>query len=79
METDAEPFSPSTMPRPNLRQLQRWYQSLSTPVQVVLGIGALLIAFGVINAILRFIASLMVIAILGVVLLALYRFFLAKT
>ena len=62
-----------------LTQLQAWYNGLSTTLQVVLGIASLFLAIGLLNAIVHFVTSLLVLGILLVVLLILYRLFLAKT
>ena len=62
-----------------LTQLRAWYEGLSTTLQVVLGIAALFVTIGLLNAIVHFVTSLLILGILLVVLLILYRLFLAKT
>ncbi len=61
-----------------LTQLRAWYEGLSTTLQVVLGIAALFLTLGLLNAIVHFVTSLLILGILLVVLLILYRLFLAK-
>ncbi len=57
-----------------LSQIKDWYNRLPNPGKVAVAVGGVLLAFSVLNSILKLVASLLTIAILGVVLYGVYKF-----
>jgi hypothetical protein len=68
-----ETFSPQVMPGQRVIQLRYWYESLPTPLQVVIAITALVLFLGLVNALLHFLASLLLFGIVLIIFLTLYR------
>lgn len=69
------PFNPDADAPPLSQQAIAWYQGLSSPAKVAVAVGGTLLALMVLNGVLKLVASLIAIAIMGVVLFALYRAF----
>ncbi|MGK7872072.1 MAG: hypothetical protein AB4426_01770 [Xenococcaceae cyanobacterium] len=60
-----------------LTQIRDWFNSLPTPGRVAVVVVTMVVGFSLLNTVLRLVASLLSIAILGVVLYLLYKFFIA--
>jgi small-conductance mechanosensitive channel len=71
------PDSPSRKLEVALTRLRDWFNSLPTPVRVVVAIFAVMTAFSLLTTVLQAIASLISTIILVLVLYVLYRTFLA--
>ncbi|WP_013324745.1 hypothetical protein [Gloeothece verrucosa] len=77
-EINSEPEQPTNLPKQfekTFTQLKQWFNKLSTPAQVVVGIVGVVLVFSVVNSVLKLVASLLSITILAVVLYGLYKFF----
>ncbi|MGB3695345.1 MAG: hypothetical protein WA865_22370 [Spirulinaceae cyanobacterium] len=58
-------------------RLQTWFQGLPTIAKVAVAVVAAMIGFSLLNTVLKVVTSLLSLAIMGVVLYLLYKFFLA--
>jgi hypothetical protein len=55
-------------------QLQAWYQALPTPAKLIVAVGGILVAFSLLNTVLKLVASLISLAILALICYGLYKF-----
>jgi uncharacterized membrane protein YphA (DoxX/SURF4 family) len=69
------PFNPDADSPELLNRVMAWYQGLTSPAKIAVAIGGTVLALMVLNGVLKLVASLIAIAIMGVVLYALYRAF----
>ncbi len=60
-----------------LEKAKTWFGNLNSPVQAVVAIAGIVVGFAVLGTVLKVITSLVSIAILGVLLYLLYKFFFA--
>jgi hypothetical protein len=61
-----------------LNRALAWFQRLTPPAKVVVAVGGIVLALTLLNTVLKLVASLIAIAIMGVILYALYRAFIAS-
>ena len=72
------PFNPDSDSPQLLNRAITWFQRLATPAKVVVAVGGIFLALIILNSVLKLVASLIAIAIMGVILYALYRAFIAS-
>jgi hypothetical protein len=72
------PFNPDSDSPQLLNQALAWFQGLTAPAKVVVAVGGIVLALTLLNTVLKLVASLIAIAIMGVILYALYRAFIAS-
>jgi len=72
------PFNPNADSPELFNRIAAWYQGLTSPAKVAVAIAGTVLTLMVLNGVLKLVASLIAIAIMGVVLYALYRAFVAS-
>jgi hypothetical protein len=78
VEIDPEPDpqeSPSQSLEKSMNQIKNWYNSLPTPGKAGVAVGGVLVAFSLLNTVLKLVTSLVTVAILVVILYGVYKFF----
>lgn len=84
LEVEVNPPEPEQSPNlsqqleKTLNQLRDWYNSLSTPAKAAVTLVGVLVAFSLLNSVLKLVTSLLSTVILALVLYGLYRFLMAS-
>lgn len=75
--SSVRPLTPAENLENSLDRLRNWFDGLPTIAKVGVGIVAVMVAFSLLNTVLRVVASLLTVAILAGVLYVMYKFFIA--